>query len=172
MARRNAARQRVTTRASSRRGRGGERGAALVEAAVAIPFFVTIFVCLAFVGNLYVEKQRTVSLSRQAAWVHAMGNCEGQMPDVTTQEGGGLEGNGFESSESKKFEQAPGGNTTSKGFKMAQATIKGKVKTTSDKKAVFDQKVQTTTWVLCNEKPMDGDLKGMLGFAWGMLTGW
>jgi hypothetical protein len=26
--------------------------------------------------------------------------------------------------------------------------------------------------MVCNEKPMDGDLHGVLKTAWGILTGW
>jgi hypothetical protein len=153
----------------SRRARRGQRGAALVEAAVTIPFFIAIFVCLAFVGSLYSEKQKSVALSRQQAWTYAMQNCDGQMPDVTSQTGGSADGIDFGGS--SQFESAPGGDTASKGFKMAVSTIKGQVVTKSKDKT-FEQKVQTTTWVLCNEKPINGDLKGILKFAWGMFTGW
>jgi hypothetical protein len=32
--------------------------------------------------------------------------------------------------------------------------------------------MQTTTWVTCNEEPVNGDIKGVLKFAWGLFTGW
>lgn len=148
-----------------------QRGAAMVEAAVAIPFFITIFVALLFIGNLYVEKQRTISLSRQQAWAYALKNCEGSAPDVSSEDAGPVPSQGdMDLGGTGQFESAPGGNTASKGSRMATSTMKGQVSAKTQQK-VFEQKIQTTTWVTCNEEPVNGDLKGMLSFSWGMFTG-
>jgi hypothetical protein len=153
----------------------------MVEAAATIPFFIVIFVALAFVGRLYIEKQRTLALSRQQAWTFAMKNCEGSMPEVSGQDAGPIPQEGdMNFGEMKQFEGAPGGDMASKGSKMAVSTFKGKVnastqeeyKGQTSKILNLEQKVQTTTWVTCNEKPQPGNLKGVLSTAWGIFTGW
>lgn len=163
------------------RARRRRRGAAMVEAAATIPFFITIFVALAFVGRLYIEKQRTLALSRQQAWVFAMKNCEGSMPEVSGQDAGPIPQEGdMDFGSMQEFEGAPGGDMASKGSKMAVSTFKGKVNANTQEQAQgqsstilnFEQKVQTTTWVTCNEKPQAGNLKGVLSTAWGIFTGW
>ena len=158
------------------------RGAAMVEAAATIPFFIVIFVALAFVGKLYIEKQRTLALSRQQAWTFALQNCEGSMPEVSGQDAGPLPQEGdMDFGSMQQFEGAPGGDVASKGSRMAVSTFKGKVnastqeansKGQSSKILNLEQKVQTTTWVTCNEKPQPGNLKGVLSTAWGIFTGW
>lgn len=171
--RRDAQRSAASLSRQATRRRRRERGAALVEAAVTIPFFVTIFLALAFVGSLYTEKFKTVKLSRQAAWTYAMKNCKGSQPDVSNEFDSSVpqNKNGMDTSPTGQFEGAPGGNTISKGFNMARSTMKGKV-TAKTEKATWTQDVQTTTWVTCNEEPIDGDMKGMLSFAWTLFTGW
>jgi hypothetical protein len=153
----------------------------MVEAAVSIPFFIVIFVALSFVGRLYIEKQRTLSTSRQQAWVYAMKNCEGSPPAETSSlnEGSLPEQGEMNFGELQQFEGAPGGDIASKGSKMATATTKGKAnastkennKGKSSSILNFEQKVQTTTWVTCNEKPQPGNLKGVLSTAWGIFAG-
>jgi Flp pilus assembly protein TadG len=161
-----------TRQKSRRKARQGERGAALVEAAVTIPFFITIFVALMFVGSLYTEKQRTVTLSRQQAWVYAMKNCSGQMAGVSSEDGGSIPQQGDQNfGDTQQFNSAPGGNTASKGTKLAISTVKGSASAKSSQIS-FEQKMQTTTWVTCNEEPVNGDIKGVLKFAWGLFTGW
>jgi Flp pilus assembly protein TadG len=162
----------METRYSRRRARQHERGAALVEAAVTIPFFITIFVALTFVGSLYTEKQRTVTQSRQQAWVYAMQNCSGQMAGVSPEDGGSVPQQGDQQfGDTEKFNSAPGGNTASKGTKLAVSTVKGSTSTKSPQ-VNLEQKMQTTTWVTCNEEPVNGDVKGVLSFAWSLFTGW
>lgn len=153
----------------------------MVEAAATIPFFITIFVALAFVGKLYIEKQRTLSMSRQQAWTYALKNCEGSAPEVSGQDAGPIPQEGdMDFGSMQQFEGAPGGNIVSKGSRMATSTFKGKVNASSQetnqgqtsKILNLEQKVQTTTWVTCNEKPQAGNLKGVLSTAWGIFTGW
>lgn len=153
----------------------------MVEAVVTIPFFIAIFVALAFVGKLYIEKQRTLSMSRQQAWAFAMKNCEGSIPEVSGMDAGPIPQEGdMDFNDTKQFEGAPGGNMVSKGTKMAVSTFKGKVNASTQEKSNgktskilnLEQKVQTTTWVTCNEKPESGNLKGVLKTAWKLLTKW
>ena len=66
---------------------------------------------------------------------------------------------------------APGSSTLTKGFAMSTAMVKGEA-TTKGKGLTFQQKVQTTTWVPCDEEPKDGDLHGVFKTAWGLFSGW
>lgn len=162
--------------------RARRRGAALVEAAVTIPFFITIFVALTFVGRLYITKQRTLSMARQQAWVYAMKNCEGNMPEVSGQSDGAIPQEGdMDFGSTQQFEGAPGGDTASKGTKTATSTVKGTASSVADPNSpnkeklgplAAEIKMQTTAWVTCNEKPQEGNLKGVLSTAWGIFTGW
>jgi hypothetical protein len=140
----------------------------MVEAVITVPFFIGIFLALTFVGSLYIAKQKTVSLSRQAAWTYAMNNCEGSMPDVSSKDDGNL---GQDLSGMGQYQGAPGGDVGTKGFQMASSAVEGEVSTKNGGKTFYDQKVKTGTWVTCNEKPVDGDLKGVLSFAWNLLAG-
>ena len=152
-----------------------QRGAALVEAAVSIPFFLMIFLAMVFIGQLFVEKQRTISLSRQQAWTFAMQNCKGSMSDVNAPQTEPLDqggGQGQDLSKLGQFQGAPGGDTASKGTSMASSTIQGQVATKNASGTGWTQNLQTTTTVSCNEEPIDGDLLGVLKFAWGIFTGW
>lgn len=166
-----------TSRNIKKAKRRSRRGAALVEAVVTIPFFIGIFVALTFVGSLYIKKQGTISLSRQQAWMYAMNNCSGDMENVNSKDGGSTSEGEIDFGGTQEYEGAPGGKTASKGFQMAVSTISGKASTNGNNaagvnKALYEQQVQTTTWVLCNEKPEDGDLKGVFKFAWKLLTSW
>lgn len=151
-----------------------QRGAAMVEAAVSIPFFITIFVALAFVGKLYIEKQRTLSSARQLAWVYSMKNCDGQPPtqELQNQDAGPIpQQDGMDFSSTGQFEGAPGGDTVSKGSRTAVATVKGSANAGTQQK-VYEKKIQTTVKVTCNEKPQKGNIQGVLSTAWGIFTGW
>ena len=169
--------------------RRSQRGAAMVEAAVSIPFFIVIFMALVFVGGLYVQKMETVRLSRSVAWQYAMANCKGSVPNAQTGEdlgGAQSDTNPPGSSQSmgtsgddhtSDFKSAPGGGIVSKGVSMSTATMSGDVKTTGkdaqgNSSSVYSAHVVTTTWVPCNEEPVDGDLHGVLKTAWGLFSGW
>ena len=79
--------------------RVNQRGAALVEAVVVIPFFLTILAGVIFVGKMYTTKLEVMRLSKQRAWTYAMGGCQGSTagtdpgePDATkTGSSGGIE---------------------------------------------------------------------------------
>ena len=58
------------------RSRRLARGAAMTEAAVAIPFFLILFAALVFVHKLYAVKENTRTEARQAMWAYALNACE------------------------------------------------------------------------------------------------
>ncbi|MFI5298019.1 MAG: TadE/TadG family type IV pilus assembly protein [Polyangiales bacterium] len=59
------------------RERKNQRGAALVEAAVVIPFFLLMLAGVIFVGKMYQTKLQVMRLSKQSAWTYAMQGCQG-----------------------------------------------------------------------------------------------
>jgi Flp pilus assembly protein TadG len=157
---------------ATRRSRRGERGAAMVEAAVVVPFFVIVFLALGYVGATYSAKMRTISEARQGAWTYALANCAGNPPDTSKQDAGPMGSDpNMDPSASSKYGSAPGADTITKGFNMAVSTSKRDV-LINGQSGGKTQTVQTTTRMVCNEKPMDGDLHGVLKTAWGILTGW
>jgi hypothetical protein len=140
----------------------------MVEAVVAIPFFIAIFFALGFVSELYVSKQRTVATSRQRAWELAMKNCKGAVQDATVQTTPGIGGIDFGA-----LGNFPGVGDAVGGVKMAASTIKAKVPADANKQlGGFSQDIQTMSWVPCNEEPVDGDLLSMAKHAWQTLVGW
>lgn len=145
------------------------RGAALVEAVAAIPFFLVAFACSLYVAHLYGEKLRTMRDARQAAWTYAMHDCTGSgastSPDGSTplgDLGGGSDPNLYNG-------DAIGAGSFTKEWGTAVATAESQA-SASRIIGGFSKKLATTTRVQCNETPHDGDPLGMLRFAWGSLT--
>lgn len=68
---------RIQPPACPRRSRA--RGAASVEALVALPVLILIFISLMYVRDLVVQKQAAEMQARSCAWQYAMGNCQ-QVP--------------------------------------------------------------------------------------------
>lgn len=169
------------------RARRRARGAALVEAAVVIPFFIVIFIALVFFSRLYIEKMRTMSDAKQIAWTYAMNNCEGQPPEIQKTEEDLPKDNqpsegstGVDSENAKYANGFPGSDTVSKGSNMATATIQGQVTTTDRSKigtgsSAITKQVSSKAWVTCNETPVDIGEDGIgkaIKNAWGLLTSW
>lgn len=150
------------------RRRARARGAAMVEAVVAVPFFIAIFLALGFVSELYVSKQRSISVSRQRAWELAMKNCKGTVPDAKVETSPGLGGIDFGG-----MGNFPGVGDAVGGVKMAVSTRTAKVPA-NEKKQVggLSTDIKTMTWIPCNEQPVDGDLLSMAKHAWKTMVGW
>lgn len=150
------------------RYRGRKRGAALVEALAVIPFFLVIFASLVYVGRLYAEKQRTLREARQYAWTFAMNSCAGD-PQGAAVESTGNPNTEIDLSDAKKYKDSGGDQSLSKDWGEAVVTVKGTV-TASKLLGGKTNKLSTTTRVQCNEAPVEGDLVGVLRYAWKTLT--
>lgn len=155
-----------------------ERGAALVEAVVIVPFFIIIFASMIFVGQLYGEKQRTIREAKQNAWVYAMGNCQGSMSDVSSETDGDPMGQlqssdpNVDPGQTQQFSGSdPGMAKLQQDMGTAVATSTGKV-TASKGIGGFTNSLSTTTRVQCNEPPIDGNLFGVFKFAWNLFKQW
>jgi hypothetical protein len=150
----------------------------MVEAVVVIPFFIIIFASMIFVAKLYGEKQRTLRVSKEYAWVYAMSNCEGGSANTTLEQGGSpmsqLESNdpNVNPQPLQQFNGSdPGMEKFNKDWGTASATVTGSA-TASKAIGGFTNDLSTTTRVQCNETPRDGNLRGVFGFAWDLFKQW
>jgi Flp pilus assembly protein TadG len=168
----------MTNQRDSQLRKRRQRGAALVEAVVIIPFFIIIFASMIFVGQLYGEKQRTLREAKQNAWVYAMGNCQGSTSDVSSESDGDpmnqLQNNdpNVDPNQTQQFSGSdPGMAKLQQDMGTAVATSTGTV-TASKGIGGFSNKLSTTTRVQCNEAPIDGNLFGVFKFAWNLFKKW
>ena len=150
------------------RARKGKRGAAMTEALVAIPFFILIFATTMFVGKFYGEKMKTLRASKECAWSHAMAGCNGGCPADTGVVGG--ESLQPEGTQDPNTQGAPGGETMSKDWYQSKFTVKSSAQA-SGIIGGFEKKVETTTTVMCNEEPQDGNLWGVAKYIWNNASG-
>lgn len=149
----------------------------MVEAVVAVPFFIIIFASMTFVVELYAQKQRTLRQAKEYAWVHAMGNCTGSTPNTTneteTDPMGELSSTdpNVDPNAADPYESSTAGTSKlTQDWGTAKATVTGHV-AASYLIGGFENDLNTTTRVQCNEEPIEGDLWGVFKFAWNMLKG-
>lgn len=167
-----------------RRRRAGERGAAMTEAVVAIPFFLLLTSSILFVGKMYETKLRVMRATRQSAWSYAMCNCgeAGDSPTTSCKPGdpgaaatpGGPMGGapaGYDPSSLGKGGKGPGASVATKDYGTSKAS--GSAKVVSDVFLTgFSKEMKSETHVMCNEAPHNGDLKGWLTSAFDAFTSW
>jgi hypothetical protein len=166
-----------------RKPRKRERGAAMVEGVVAIPFFLLMFSALIFVNRFYEAKMRTMRLTKESAWNYAMCNC-GERGDPGTSSCRSPEGNaagsggsdsgkpeGFDPGDIKKGGSGPGGDLANKKFGSSLASMEAKI-TSDGFLGSFTKTLSSRTKVMCNEAPHNGDLKGWGSAAFDAVTKW
>ena len=162
----------TTKRTKLRAKRRSQRGAAMVEALVAIPFFIVIFATTMFVGTFYQEKLRTLRESKKCAWDHSLNGCKGGCQADTTPAGGGsvvLAPGG--SRGYTKANGSPQGEIMSKDFYQSKFTVKGKA-TASNVIGGFVRNPESTTTVMCDEVPENGDPLGIASYLWNNGSSW
>ncbi len=170
-------------RRDRRRGRAGSRGAAMVEAVVAIPFFLLMFSAILYVNRLYESKMRVMRFAREAAWNYAMCNCSDQGDPVSSScqppEGasassgsaGSGTASGYDPSAITSVGGGPGGSLAGKGYGSSKSTLQADLKA-DGMLGGFDKNITSTTVVMCNETPHDGNLKGWASTAMNMWKSW
>jgi Flp pilus assembly protein TadG len=158
----------VRSKLSARRRR---RGAAMVEALVAIPFFIVIFAVTMFVGQFYNEKLRTMRESKRCAWDHAMNGCKGGCNADTASAGSGTETQPPQGTGDSKSDSAPQSNITSKDYYQSKFTVKSKA-TASNTIGGWVRNIESTTTVMCDEQPEDGDPIGIAKYLWNNGSSW
>jgi hypothetical protein len=142
--------------ATSRRRRA-KRGAVMVEALVAIPFFLIIFASTVFIGDLYRTKLRTHQASMAEAWVNAFGDCESGIGLPPLPGTGGIDWD--------EAAEAPGAALCDKDFAKIQSEKSGNV-TASSIIGGNQADATTKTTILCNEVAETGDFEGATDFLW------
>jgi len=153
------------------RRRSRQRGAAMVEALVAIPFFVVIFACTMFVGSFYQEKLKTMAESKRCAWDHSINGCNGGCTADTSTAGSGSEVQSPGGTGNSKTQNAPGSQIMSKDFYQSSFTVKSSA-TASNAIGGFVKPIQSTTTVMCDEVPEDGNLVGVAKYLWNNGSSW
>lgn len=154
------------------------RGAAMVEALIAIPFFILIFVSILYIGRLYAEKEHTLHEAKQGAWTYALNNCES---GAGTTQGGenpqqALDNQGASSNSGVVSQYAPssGGSSVLRNWDTAVFTANANV-VADGLLGGFQNHLSTTTRVQCNEKPHSfqsstpGGVLGVLQYGWSLL---
>jgi hypothetical protein len=161
--------------------RRNQRGAAMVEAVVAIPFFLVIFASILYVGQTYGEKLRVMRSSKEKVWSFAMANC-GEPGDSPPGHGGdtsgvsrGSESNGqnggADTSQAGQAQGAPHSEVLSKDVGSATITMDATV-TAPGILGGISARQSSYRKVMCNEPAYDGDLKGTVKAAYQEITKW
>ena len=175
--------QRPAPRGARCRSRTDERGAALTEAVVVIPFFLIIFAGILFVGKMYETKLRVMRFAKESAWNYAMCNCgevgdepssKCQTPEGTSSSSGGAEGaspSGYDPSAISKVGSGPSGGVANKSVGSSQASMEASV-TADGMIGGYTKTMSSRTRVMCNEAPHDGNLSGWGSAAFDSLTKW
>lgn len=136
--------------------RRGQRGAAMAEALVAIPFFILMFAGMIFIGDLYRTKLATHRKSTNDAWTLSLKGCDekelGPLPvtkDVDLGEAAGT----------------PQAQLCEEGFGMVRPVAEGTVKKPS---MIPGGSVNATTManLICDEDPETGKFDGAAEFLW------
>lgn len=159
------------TKTTSWRRRARQRGAAMVEALVAIPFFIVVFAATMFVGSFYQEKMRTIAESKRCAWDHAINGCSGGCAADTSMAGSGTQVQPPGGTGTSKTTNAPGSEIMSKDFYEASFTVKSSA-TASPVIGGFVKPIQSSTTVMCDEVPEDGNLVGVAQYLWNNGSSW
>lgn len=174
-----------TARISRLRGRKGQRGAALVEAAVVIPVMLVFLGLTMWVHNAYDEKLASQTSARAQVLWYGSHNCEEEAPeDVATQlgtkssGGGGKEGgeaNVGGGGEGATEAGHLGGNVQaglSKTYNVVKSHRDGNVAGTAvqdRQKVSFSAPVQANAEAPCNEKRYDNAWSAVFKFIPGFL---
>jgi hypothetical protein len=143
----------------------------MVEALVAIPFFIVVFGCTMFVGSFYQEKLRTLRESKRCAWDHSINGCAGGCSATTQSAGPGSALQPPTGTGSSKTTGVPGAQIMSNDFYQSSFTVKSSV-TASATLGGWSKPIQSTTTVMCDEVPEDGNPAGAAAYLWNNGSSW
>jgi Tfp pilus assembly protein PilV len=143
-----------------RRRRASERGAALVEAAIAIPVFIVLLLGMLFLHDVVANTQKSQLAARDKAWTAAMASCKSgpeiTQPDLTSRMSGAA---GSEASLS-----AVGGEATGSDDAQVKVSTAGSGPSAISKSggSSFLQGVRSKVSVMCNATTAPGDIPQVL----------
>lgn len=157
------------------------RGAVAVEAVAVVSFFVLMFALMAFVSGYYAQKQYTLRVSKEQAWMYAMKNCKEAYGNASHSESPESSMSDVESTrhdvDTSSADELSGGDskketeTLSKKWGTASATVSSSVKVPAMLHG-FSGAMSSTTTAQCNEVPQNGNLLGVLKYAWENKANW
>lgn len=151
-----------------------QRGAAMIEALIVIPFFIMIFVLSIFLNNLYTEKLKTIRETKQCVWTSAMkGDCQGGCGQSNTKNLGDKDlDQGAESNPSQGHPQVD--KWLTKTFSETDQTKTGSASASSVDGIVtgFSVQVGTKQIAMCNEIPEDAQFRSIFLYTYHKLTAW
>jgi hypothetical protein len=157
--------------------RSTQRGAALTEAVAVVTLFVLLWAGLMFVFQLYAAKTATRGDARAAVWTHALGSCQGDAAQTSTDEGADLgevladdeagEDTGIPAEGEPLLDQAGQVGELELGESWGVATASAerdgpRVLSLSADKLTSSMRVQ------CDEVPRGADPLSVLGFLWDL----
>ncbi|WP_394850130.1 hypothetical protein LZC95_22065 [Pendulispora brunnea] len=143
-----------------------ERGAALVEALIVMPFMVTFLGMMIWFHNIYKVKQDVMLQARGQMLSYASHSCGGSPPPADGS-ANGLYG------DAQKARSASGGvnSALSLAFnvqsKHAEGKASGKYRTT----AGWNKTLNHDSYSMCNERRLDGGLLDLIPFGIGLAKG-
>ena len=174
----------LSARARSRRHSGG---AALVEAAVAIPVMLAFLGLTMFIHNTYDEKLASQTSTRAQVLYYASHNCDGNVPEEMSVQLGtktsgmktGAAPNEAEPGSGPNPGTGPaeklGGDTQSalkRGWNLAntsRSTTVGGSAVQVQKKVAFSAPVTSNSEAACNEKRFDNNWTAVFGYIKGFI---
>lgn len=164
-----------------------QRGAALVEAAVAIPVMLAFLGLTMFIHNSYDEKLASQTSTRAQVLFYASHACEEEVPEAMSVQLG-TKTSGMGNSKSVEDGDPGGGNDDAKGGKdklggdtqeglkrswnlvrTHRDTTVGGSAVQEQKKSTFSAPVTSNSEVACNEKRFDSSWTAVFGFVKGFL---
>ena len=141
----------------------------MVEALIAIPFFIMVFAAGIYIGDVYGKKMATMRTARNQAWTHASAACEGSAAQTGNAGGPDLGQSG--DADGNPGQGSPGSPVLSKGYDEARSTVADEAEA-SGVLGGTRQRVETKTAVLCNEKPEDGNVIGVFKYIGANMLPW
>jgi hypothetical protein len=148
-----------------RHRRAGQRGAAMVEGLVAIPFFILIFASAVYIHDLYSTKLTTMATTRRSSWESAMGPCVTGNTMTIEVFGFNIDVPAPSANDLAAGQMAPGGQLCGKKFDET-SMVSTDSATMQSYMGGGTTEVKSGYRLLCNEKPADADFKKGIEYLW------
>lgn len=148
--------------------RRAQRGAAMVEALAAIPFFMLIFASAVYLHDVYRMKISTLSETRRNTWFNALGECTSDSSKNIDAVDNSLLIPPPQNSQLAAGQEAPGGQLCDKKFDETAMVADESVQK-SEYMGGGSTPVKSRYKLLCNEKPVPGDFQRGVEFLWNKL---
>jgi len=177
----------IKTRLSRALGRRRARGAALVEAAIAIPVMLSFLGLTMYIHNSYDEKLASQTSTRAQVLYYGSHNCDAAAPDEMAKQLGtkssgaaGTQGQNDNPGEGGDGDLKPGNKLggdaqsgLSRGWNLAkthrETTVGGTAVEEQKKVTLGAVKVTSNSEVACNEKRFDNNWTAVFGFIKGFV---